>query len=565
MEKEFGEKASSKGGVDKWARIRLNNSERDVQRVVRDQETKLKVPVTTIVADGVTIPWISPIDWLQFLVDNGLWHHLAGLGQDDKRLAPQVWNQFWDMHKQLCPHFSLYDDETLAAVGDLGCVAGVYLHGDEGRTLKRNGLMVVAIQSILGFGFGKGRAKHKRDGTLQLQCNYTGHTFTNRFVMGVIPKVWYESQPTVFNEAMGILSRQLQTLFLEGVLCKRTKRRYRLCLLGCKGDWPFLQKVGGLNRAFNTGVKRGTRNKKPPGTCHLCLSGFNDEFPGEEIDTNKPEWLQTIGTLVPWRQTPLLLRYICHDKSHPASFFVVDGWHTFHLGIGKSFVSSTIQLCLPFLDGNLEQKFQYLTNSYRQFCQARKYQYHIGRITGYLVSYGDQRGASGTWSKGALTSNLMRWLPTLISGMRQDAGGVLEKCANAAKSANLMFHYLFELPLFLSEHEAIYIASLGATFLRIYGELAQLAFRRGNPLLYPMIPKLHSFHHLVVELEMSAKRCGFAQSPMATACQQDEDLVGRCSRLRCRVSARLTMLRTMERYLIQCHTAWAAAGILTKD
>lgn len=559
---EFGEVASSSGGVSKWARISLSNSERDVQQVVQNQGTKLMVPITTIVADGVEIPWISPIDWLQFIVDRGLWHRLAGLTQNDKHMSPHVWSQFWDMQRKLQPHNSLFDEDNLRIAGDLGNVAAFYIHGDEGRTLKKHGIMITTLQSVLGFGFDDGRMKRNHDGTLRLRCNYVGHTFTTRFVLGAIPKKYYESNPKVFGATMDILSQQLEKLFCEGVYCKRTKQTYRICILGVKGDWPYLQKCGNLTRAFNTGVKRGTTNKAPKGTCHLCLSGYNDQFPGEEIDTNRPQWLQTVGTLNPWDHTPPLVRRLCHDRSHPASFFQGDPWHTFHLGVGKSFVASTIQLCLQVMGGNLDAKWEWLTDNYTAFCKREKRQSHVAKITGYLMSYGDKTGAVGAWSKGGLTTNLMKWLPHLIEQLPADQEGLLQKCSRAAKDVNLLFAHLFSSPAFLDRNEAIYMSGLGASFLRVYAELALVCFRKRHPYLFPMYPKLHSLHHMVLDLEFSAHRCGFAASPLLTACQQDEDVVGRCSRLSRRVSARLTMRRTLERYLIQCHVAWVSARMI---
>ena len=171
------------------------------------------VPITTIVADGVEIPWISPIDWLQFIVDRGLWHRLAGLTQNDKHMSPHVWSQFWDMQRKLQPHNSLFDEDNLRIAGDLGNVAAFYIHGDEGRTLKKHGIMITTLQSVLGFGFDDGRMKRNHDGTLRLRCNYVGHTFTTRFVLGAIPKKYYESNPKVFGATMDILSQQLEKLF----------------------------------------------------------------------------------------------------------------------------------------------------------------------------------------------------------------------------------------------------------------------------------------------------------------------------------------------------------------
>eukprot|EP00438_Fugacium_kawagutii_P014649 Skav218866 [mRNA] locus=scaffold2417:242354:249989:+ [translate_table: standard] len=547
VESEFGKVAASKGGVTKWAHIGLTHSERDVQTLVEQQGTKLMLPIKTIVAEGVSIPWISPVDWLQHIVDNGLWHRLAGVDHEQRDLAPQVWKQFWAMHQKLCPEFSMYTDETLENIGSLCNIAGIYLHGDEGRTLKKNGLMVTTWQSCLGFGFREARMKRYEDGTLKLRCNYRGHTFTTRYIMSAIPKALYENDPKVYQSFMTIFSQQLQQCFLQGVYCKRTKQRYRICLLGVKGDWPFLQKCGSLNRAFNTGVKRGTRRSVPKGTCHLCLSGYNDQFPAEEICTSKPQWLQTVGLMDPWDSAPPLLQYLCFDRSHPGSFFLTDVWHVFHLGVGKAFVASTVQLCLQVMDGTLEHKWEWLTQHYLAFCKQQRTQPHITKVSQYIMSYGDKRGATGAWSKGALTTSFMKWLPHLVSQLPEDHQGVLKKCLHAACDMNTFFGFLFNAPAFLDRNEATYCSQKALSFLRIYGELARFCYDGGRPLLFPLLPKLHWLHHVALDLDLVAERVGYAMSPLVTACQQDEDCIGRCSRLSRRVSARATMERTLQR------------------
>ena len=69
-------------------------------------------------------------------------------------------------------------------------------------------------------------------------------------------------------------------------------------------------------------------------------------------------------------------------------------------------------------------------------------------------------------------------------------------------------------------------------------------------------------HHQVIQLDSDARRVGFAFSPLLTACQQHEDIVGRASRLNRRVSIKSTMLRTLQRYLIQSYVKWVDARMI---
>ena len=506
---------------------------------------------------GVSIPWISPTSWFQFLIDRGLWYRLAGLHYEDRHLAPQVWSQFWDMQKNMSPDYSLFDEPNV----NYGNVAAIYLHGDEGRTLKKSGLLVTTMQSALGFGFDEKRMKRGRDGLLKLRVNYVGHTFTTRFVSNVIPKVLYESNPEVFYGMIDLLCRDLRDLFQKGLLEKRTGKRFRVAVLGAKGDAPYLQKLGSLTRAFNTGVKRGREKKEPKGVCHLCLGGTS-RYPYEQVATMKPAWLETLGVKDPWESLPAVIRWLHHDQSNPAAFFNIDAWHTVHLGIGKSYVASSVQVCLQALTGTLEEKWAWLTSNYRAFCKAEKRQPHITKITGYMMSYGDHTGAVGAWSKGALTTTFLKWLPYLIDNLEPDEEGILQKISNGARNINMFFGYLFNSPAVLDRDEGLYIASLGHVFLVSYNELALHCFGKGKPFLYPMYPKLHAYHHILLKVHSDALQHSKAWNPLLTACQQDEDVIGKASRLSRRVSARATMLRTLQRYLIQCHGIWVDAGLL---
>lgn len=558
MREEFGEVAASRSGISKWASIKTNNSERDVQKVVEKQGTKLNVPITTVISQNVPIPWISPRAWVQFLLSKGLWYRLAGLTFEERHLAPQVWGKFWENFRALNPHFSLFNKSDI----DLTKVAGFFIHGDEGRTLKRSALMVTTLQSALGFGFDSKRARPLAE-ALKLKVNYTGHTMSTRFVVNVLPKSYYDDSPGVFHGVMKQLAQSLRDLTDNGVLDPITGERYRIAIIGCKGDLPYLQKVGGLTRAWNTGVKRGQEASKPKGVCHLCMAGTDNHIPAEDIASHNPSWLRTMGILLPWESTPTFIKHLYHDVSDPAQFYMPDIWHCYHLGVGKSFVASVVQISLPFIPApNLDGKWAWLTSHYRQFCKNRKHQPHVTKISAYLMSYGDKTGAMGAWSKGALTTNFMRWLPHLIDTLPEDQDGILKKLKDAASSMNMMFSCLFSSPAFIDRNECIYAASLGMTFLKVYNEMAWVCFGARKPYLFPMYPKLHYLHHAFLKMELDSRSVGFSENPLLTACQQDEDTIERTSRLSRRVSIRMPITRTLQRCLVLAHTVWVKAGMI---
>ena len=487
---EFGREATHKSGVYDWAKIDDKNSERDVSRTVQKHGITLQLPITDLHVGTRSLAWINPKDWLQFIVKHGLLYMLSGLSFEERDRVGQTWTQFWQQYRRLNPDFGIFDDPAF----DPATTIGLYLHGDEGRTLKKSALMVTSLQSILGTGFDSKRLKRPKDNR-KLQVNFAGHTFGTRFVVTVLPKTVYSDSPETFHKAMDKLAEEMKSVFQSGIRDTTTGVVYRFCLLGVKGDMPYLQKIGRLKRSWNTTVKRGRQKKEPPGVCHLCLGG-TPRYPCEDT-SHQPGWSTTIGVKVPWDTTPGILRILPHDCSNPGSFLIPDLWHCVHLGIGKSFIASTVQLALEVVPAtNNDDRFDWLTSHYKTWCRSQKTSCHTSKISAYLVSYNDQTGATGNWSKGSLTANLMRWVVQLLTDLPADEQGLLSRCCNAAQSLNLAFSLLYNTSLFLDEGECRYVYQHGMVFVQAYSFLAEKAFEQGRFHLYPLYPKLHAIHHV---------------------------------------------------------------------
>jgi hypothetical protein len=75
---------------------------------------------------------------------------------------------------------------------DYGNMAALFVHGDEGRMLKKSGIMITTLRSA-----DAKRMKRDRNGSFVLRVNYVGHTHTTRMVTSAIPKHLHESKPEV--------------------------------------------------------------------------------------------------------------------------------------------------------------------------------------------------------------------------------------------------------------------------------------------------------------------------------------------------------------------------------
>ena len=101
---------------------------------------------------------------------------MAGCDVHDYDGAARNWLQFWKTYQQIHPDFELFHMENV----DLSRTAAWLIHGDEGRTLKRNGLMVTSVQSALGRGFDEKRVHGQNADSAKLRVNFAGHSFTTR-------------------------------------------------------------------------------------------------------------------------------------------------------------------------------------------------------------------------------------------------------------------------------------------------------------------------------------------------------------------------------------------------
>ena len=551
--------------VQRWAACGLTNSERDVHRVVKSQRLALPIPLTRITVQNRTFPFIRSIDWLNFLVTEAeQWHRLAGLKSHEPGKPERVWSSFWAKFRALEPDHDIFNrlnEEELCHT------AAGYFHLDEGRGLKRTAIMIMSFHSALGFGFSRQGPARKRkkheDDRVSLAVNYVGATLTNRFLLAVIPKKYYEKTPLVLNDVLDLVGKGFSECLEEGVVA-RDGRRLRLCILGVKADWPAQVRCAGLIRSYNHGPKRKQSKTADHGVCHLCEAG-SPGIPFEDIGSQQPLWAYTCGASLPWLQTPELLRHLPFNPVYPASFFCIDPWHTVHMGIGKSFISCSMTLVLHLLPGRgIPSKLESLTASYHAWCKRKGISPFISRITKDTLTWKKiQDEPAGAWNKGNLTSLFCRWFEDFCheNSGSIEAGSMLQHAAQAAGLLNSFLRSLYNSDAFIPGERAISIACDGRGFLRLYRTLAEQAFCNKRA-LFPLLPKVHSMDHLVMTLAQQGRIKGFALNPMILGNQMEEDFIGRPSRISRRVSPRLPATRSLQRYLIAARTAWVQAGMI---
>lgn len=119
-------------------------------------DNKLLYPVPTTVETEQPLqdfPWIKPGDFLQTMAkQHDLSHILGGFGSMAE--AESMLVTFWTRYQQVFPNFEVFNFINSGQRSMQQCVP-LYLHGDEGVTFKKRGVLFLSFQSPMGFGTSK--------------------------------------------------------------------------------------------------------------------------------------------------------------------------------------------------------------------------------------------------------------------------------------------------------------------------------------------------------------------------------------------------------------------------
>lgn len=135
----------------------------------------------------------------------------------------------------------------------------------------------------------------------------------------------------------------------------------------------------------------------------------------------------------------------------------------------------------------------------------------------------------------------------LPAAAQAEATDVINKCLSG----------LYREGLFIRLERAEPIALQGLQFLRLYSQLALLVYQRGQK-RFPLAPKGHYLHHQFLTLLQQARSCQWGLNPLCFAVQQQEDFIGKPSRLCRRVSAKTASLRVIQRTFLAVRNALGA-------
>ena len=511
----------------------------------------------------VDMPYIRPRDLLVCLMSLYPWLFLGGLLPGPEASALLL--AFWLEYKKFQPGHPVFACDN----GRLSKTLPICLHGDGGRTQKKSPLEVISLEAVLGLNTAGGQLRFCRckrpcpcgggDATLPgyMQLNNKHHSFLSRFLLLAFPSKDYKYTPGLLQSLLAALSVDIGQLCVQGFDVKDSGKWYIACI-GMKGDLEYHLKTGWLQRAY---TRVGTKNFIQ--CCHICEAGclahpFEDVSPGAS-------WVQTQLQSLPWEHTPPFSAIPFADWSgasngEAASFFRLDPFHCFRLGVARNFIASSLILLSikGYFDNENEQESYALEarlarawayfmlwclqqgskpQGLRSFSKARLHcekSYQFPHITG----------------KGADTVLILKFFVfflTLRLGRDQEGGAttrLLRYMLRGAESGLFFTQAIHGHGLFLSSSCANNIRYHLQQFGNSYARLAAACITM-RLTLFSMVPKIHSLMHMRTDLTSSG---GPVLNVGLWDCSQGEDFIGKISRASRRISN-----RHIERGIIQCY------------
>ena len=236
---------------------------------------------TTTIGPFLKYEYIRPSSWIKYMDEHQQLHRVFGTKLLEE-LAPTL-RTFWARYELQCPGHLVFQ-KARAGLLSLEQTLPIYLHADEGRTLKKKPLFLIQFQMCFGKGAGKKNTQaiideRMKDG--RLQPNMKGSSLTTRFLCGLMLRSDYADNPQNLHDLLGVICEDLQMLGEQGVLVQGGKRLF-MAPLGNKGDWDYLAKVARLTRSYRNAPKCPTSQTPDKPMCHLCMAG-SPGLPYEDV------------------------------------------------------------------------------------------------------------------------------------------------------------------------------------------------------------------------------------------------------------------------------------------
>ena len=551
------EAASASGGLVELSRISEHTSERDGERLISKKAgLSLGLPLTYLGEDELRFPILKLRDWAQFLCDRNCLHSLVGLQRPHPKGEADILSAFWNKFQCLFPDHQIFEVFRSKAA-DPTCTYPMVFHGDEGRWRRRQAFLVSNFHALLGKGTAEQVSSTTSHPYLRMRVNFLGSTHLTRMLHAAVPKKLLQNE-ACFDAVVQSAVDEAVYMIGPGVTQRQTGRRVWMATLHVCGDWAFLHKIGQLCRSFNNVPKKLSDPLR--GICHRCQAGVQG-VPWETIHEREPQWLNTVFSESAFTSIPAICRLL-HSPGQEERILAFDLFHTMHLGVGKSFVGSCLVVLSQYFAGSsVDLRFKSLEAHFFNWCEVHAETPVIIRLTRETLQWFTAADfPQGNWFKGSVTTVFFRYLESVLSSGNWKHDPMLDKAYEAVVALNGCMKGLYCADLFVPPDEAKAIAENGLRFLRRMAWLSQRA-KVNDQSLWLLTPKMHALHHLLLEDMLLPAQAGKApMNPVGLSTQQDEDFIGKNSRVSRKVDPRTCSKRCIQRFMQASYAEYVKAG-----
>ena len=293
-----------------------------------------------------TLPYLKPTDVFTCLISQYPWLLFGGCHSSETAIESLL-QCFWDCYRKEHPeHFVYQQPERLSRTFP------ITIHGDGGRTQKKQPLEVFSFQPFLGLNTAASASKKATACHCETSVGYGGadlrnplsqclnskhSTYLTHFLLFGFPSKSYSDFPNILTGLMATVLDDLGEACHEGIMSPSGKKFFPACV-GFKLDMEWMAKVGSLVRSYQN---VGHVNQKA--CCHECEAGLRD-VPFEDVNEGA-KWTTSMYKTIPWTNEPPW-RNVPFDSDRPAKFLRRDAFHIFRLGIGRNYIASCVFLLI---------------------------------------------------------------------------------------------------------------------------------------------------------------------------------------------------------------------------
>lgn len=550
------------------------NAERDMRKLFEELGYSLPIPVRvaehpTESTKQIFTYHIRPQDWLEFWMNTNL-QVLAGMGD-----AKVNCKSFWSLYQEQHPCHEVFQKHA----GRLERVLPIMLHGDEGKAVKRTNYFVMSMEGVIGavpdrtircdcnqqlsqrqgvpsYGVANSDVDPALlDAARKMLTNYKGHSFLSRHLLFGMGGWVYKKRDDITQFLLSEVVQGIRSIFENGVRLS-TGEVIFAAVVAIKGDMDFHKKITALSRSYKN---LGTKNEIE--ICAHCLAGGPDYAFEDYADD--PHWAASIYEARPWKVgAPPYFRGLPFGELSPERILAPDLFHNFKLGTGRDVVGGCLILLLRLgyfdHDGaskDITERFKRAHSNFALWCRVSGKRPGLHSFSKSFFAMKSLVSAPWAQSKGSDTILLLEWLVFVLQLQLSDpvvrGHDSLLRQMKQVCCAGLGLRLVHHHGLFLERSCARLLYVNFMTLLRGYGFLGRRCMELGYR-AFIQKPKLHALHHQAFALKCALERGQvLILSPQATACEVNEDFIGRVSTLSRRVGFRMCDLHVCERMFLK--------------